>query len=54
MFTAVDRDRVRAQLLSRAEADGAITVATGELERTDPALAGHLRPMLTELCGGLD
>jgi hypothetical protein len=29
------------------------TVATGELERTDPALAGRLRPMLTELCGDL-
>jgi hypothetical protein len=31
-----------------------VIVATGELERTNPALGGRLRPMLTELCGGLD
>ena len=28
-----------------------ITVATAELGRTDPALTGRLRPMLTELAG---
>jgi hypothetical protein len=31
-----------------------ITVATAELGRSDPALADRLRPMLTELCDGLD
>ena len=39
--------------LRRAMA-AAITVATAELERSVPALAGRLRPMLTELCGGQD
>jgi len=51
MFTAEDRDRVQARLLARAEADGAIAVVTGELQRSDPALAARLRPMLTELAG---
>jgi len=44
MFTAEDRDRVQARLLARAEADGAIAVVTGELQRSDPALAARLRP----------
>ena len=112
MFTAEQRDRVREQLLARAEADSAVTgaaftgshatgdgdrwsdtdlvlavhgdvaqvlhawtrwlyrelgaqhhwdlcralaatidVVTAELERTDPALAVRLRPMLAELAG---
>jgi hypothetical protein len=28
-----------------------IAVVTGELQRSDPALAARLRPMLTELAG---
>jgi hypothetical protein len=47
LVRAVDESELRRALTAT------ITVATGELERTDPALADRLRPMFTELSGVL-
>lgn len=50
MFTIEDRDRVRSTLLARALRLGYPTAeaATDEIERSDPALATTLRPMLAD------
>jgi hypothetical protein len=59
MFTAEERDRVREQLLARAEAGSAVvgaaftgSHATGDGDRwSDTVLAARLRPVLAELAG---